>query len=47
MAEVIKSAAKWHFLHVLNLDPTNQSHQALYWIMKVCLADLVLAATFS
>lgn len=35
MVEVIKSAPKWHFLHVLDLDPHNQQHQAIYWLMKV------------
>ena len=35
MADVIKSAAKWYFLYVLDLNPNNQNDQALYWLMKV------------
>ena len=35
MSDVIKSAAKWYFLYVLELDPNNQNDQALYWLMKV------------
>ncbi|KAL6717642.1 hypothetical protein ACLMJK_005557 [Lecanora helva] len=34
MSDVIKSAAKWYFLYALELDGSNQNHQALYWLMK-------------
>ena len=37
MSDVIKSAAKWYFLYVLDLKPDNQDDQALYWLMKVGL----------
>ena len=36
---VVQSNPKWQFLMALGLDGHNREHQALYWIMKVCVED--------
>lgn len=39
---VVQSNPKWQFLMALELDGGNREHQALYWVMKVCVGRRML-----